>query len=165
MRSAALAAAALTILAAAASAAPTGKSPGWPAGALRRGLAALGVSRADWNEVPSRWPSPLAVPAVEALLSDPLEIPGRSDAWLAGLDGASGISAALNTARRILGVPSAPAPVRAASGTPEAAVLQDLGGKLPPRVARSLDRICAAVAAAQVLVARAGRSLSGPDRA
>ncbi len=165
MKSAALAAAALTILAASAGAAPAGKKTGWPAGDLRRGLAALDVSRADWNEIPSRWPASMAVPEVESMLADPLEIPDRSGAWLAGLDQASGLSAALNTARWILSVSSVAASTRGAPGASEEAIRQDLSEKLPPRLARPLGRICGAVSVAQVLVAQAGRSLSGSDRA
>ncbi|HVC08482.1 MAG TPA: HEAT repeat domain-containing protein [Elusimicrobiota bacterium] len=164
MKSAPLAAALLAVLALGSSAALEKKQDQSRA-AMARGLAALGVSRSDWDEIPSRWPAPMAAPEIEMLLSHPLEIPARSRSWGGALDADESVYAALGTARRLLSVSAQPAAVRVESSLPEGVIRRVSRRGASPRLLEALGRIYDAVATAQVLINETVDSLPPADRA
>jgi len=106
-----------------------------------------------------RWDTRFKLPAVEALLADPLQAPGVLEGWSNSLGSARSLSSMAGFAARLLkadevaGKPAGPSVAPAAMVLPSTAAAQ------------AIDGILAAMAAAQTLVDRSVASLHPEERA
>ena len=126
-----------------------------PAARLESALGLVRASREDLDVRPGRWDTRLTSPAIEATLSDPLELPARSSEWggrLASAEGSRGFGALAET---LLGLPTEPSRAPELSSAPPA---------LPPELGAAAADLAQAIALARPFLAQAASAFSGPER-
>ena len=124
---------------------------------LESALPELRASRADLGVRPERWDTRFKLDSVEALLNDPLAVPGQAEAWRQGLQASTGSAGLFKLASNVLGVAEAPTASSQTVRWPE-----DPG--LSPGPREGIEGIIAAIAQAGPALGRAVDSLSPEER-